>query len=115
MEDVTNFFNKNDIYFSDNVSFVGRSGLTQKFDLCFQRNKNHNERLCKAINNPTRDSLTTTVFAWLDIEKTRNDAKCIVILNDAHTIKSDIVQGFKQYGIMTVPFSDLEKEKGLFS
>ena len=78
-------------------------------------NKNHNERLCKAINNPTRDSLTTTVFAWLDIEKTRNDAKCIVILNDAQTIKSDIVQGFKQYGIMTVPFSDLEKEKGLFS
>jgi hypothetical protein len=115
LEDVTNFFIKNDIYFSDNVSFVGRSGLTQKFDLCFQRNKNHNERLCKAINNPTRDSLTTTVFAWLDIEKTRNDAKCIVILNDAHTIKSDIVQGFKQYGIMTVPFSDLEKEKGLFS
>lgn len=39
LEDVTNFFIKNEIFFSDNVSFVGKSGFTQKFDLCFQSAK----------------------------------------------------------------------------
>lgn len=115
LEDVQSYFDKNDIYYSKNVSFTGRSGFTQQFDFSFQRNKNNSERLCKVINKINSDNVQSTMFAWSDIKGTRDDStKCIVVLNDRESFKNDILSGFKSYDITPVPWSMIDDYKQLF-
>jgi hypothetical protein len=118
IDDIQSYFADNDIYYTDNAKFTGKSGFTHNYDFVFQRTKNKPERLCLAINNPTKQNMGNTIFAWNDTKLTRKkDSSLIVILNDNNPIPDGVLDGFSAYDINAVKWSnrDADKFKLLFS
>ena len=112
LDDIRVFFDKNEIFYTENVNFLGKSGFFYSYEYLLQRTKNKPERLCKVINNPNKQNLQNTLFMWNDTKETRNeDAKLIVFLNDENKIDSGVIEGFKNYDVNTILWS--EKEKSL--
>lgn len=107
LDDIKEFFDNNEIFYSENVSFIGKSGFFYSYDYLIQRTKNKPERLCKAINNPNRQNFQSTMFMWNDTKETRNtDSNLIVFLNDAERIEPSVIEGFKNYNVTTIPWSN---------
>ena len=110
IEDVTDFLNRRDIFYSKDVSFVGKSGFIYSYEYLLQRTKEKPERLCKVINNPNKQNFQNTIFMWNDTKETRDsNSELIVFLNDENTIDSTILEGFKNYDVNTIPWSEREK------
>ncbi|MCK8487294.1 DUF1829 domain-containing protein [Paenibacillus sp. MBLB2552] len=106
-EDVENFLIMNDIRYTDNVIFTGKSGFSQKFDFVIPKSKQMGERIIQTINNPSKSKAESVLFAWENIKNTRkSDSSLYAIINDAEkTISSDIISAFKQYDVRTILWS----------
>lgn len=116
IEDLINFFDKNDIYYSRDVSFIGKSGVTHSFDFLFQRSKINPERICRAINNGSRNNMINVLFAWQDIETIRNNnSKLIIIINDNNKIDNDVITGFNNYDVKCYKWSELNQNLSQFN
>jgi len=50
-EEVEKFLLEKDIRYSDNISFIGKSGFTHNYDFVIPKYRNTPERMIKAINN----------------------------------------------------------------
>ena len=110
LEDVTEFLDSRDIFYSKDVSFVGKSGFIYSYEYLLQRTKEKPERLCKVINNPNKQNFQNTIFIWNDTKETRdNDSQLIVFLNDENKIDATVIEGFKNYNVNTIPWSEREK------
>lgn len=110
LEDVTEFLDSRDIFYSKDVSFVGKSGFIYSYEYLLQRTKEKPERLCKVINNPNKQNFQNTIFMWNDTKETRdNDSQLIVFLNDENKIDATVIEGFKNYNVNTIPWSEREK------
>lgn len=110
LEDVTEFLDSRDIFYSKDVSFVGKSGFIYSYEYLLQRTKEKPERLCKVINNPNKQNFQNTIFMWNDTKETRdNDSQLIVFLNDENKIDATVIEGFKNYDVNTIPWSEREK------
>lgn len=115
-EDVKIFFDNNNVFYSKDVNFIGKSGLYHSYDYLLQRTKNKPERLCKAINNPNLQNFKNNVFIWNDTKETRNpDSKFIVLLNDNSPVNQNVLDGFKNYDIETILWSEKEKKIDLLT
>ena len=98
LDDIKGFFDKNEIFYTENVNFLGKSGFFYSYEYLLQRTKEKPERLCKVINNPNKQNLQNTLFMWNDTKETRNkDAQLIVFLNDENKFDSGVIEGFKNY------------------
>lgn len=110
LEDVKNFLDKKDIFYTKDVNFVGKSGFLYNYEYLIQRTRNKPERLCKVINNPTKQNFESTMFMWNDTKETReNNSQLIVFLNDENRIDTNIIEGFKKYNVDTIPWSERDK------
>ena len=110
LEDVTEFLDSRDIFYSKDVSFVGKSGFIYSYEYLLQRTKEKPERLCKVINNPNKQNFQNTIFMWNDTKETRdNDSQLIVFLNDENKIDATVIEEFKNYNVNTIPWSEREK------
>lgn len=108
-DDVKNFFKKNNIYYSENVSFMGKSGLYFSYDFLLQRSKDKPERLCKTVNNPSLQTFKNQAFMWNDTKKQRRiDSQFIVFLNDENSISQSIIDAYNNYDIKTILWSKKE-------
>ena len=110
-EDVKAYFDKNSIFYSDTVKFEGKSGSTATYDLLFQRNKNHPERLCNIVNKMSESSRNMMIFNWMDIAPIRKpDSMLIVILNDiVREVEDKDISALESYNITPALFSEPEK------
>ncbi len=116
LADVIDLFDKNDIFYTENPIFLGRSGLSHSYDFSFQRTKQKPERLCRVINNVTKSNLNSVMFSWQDTKPSRkNDSQLIVIYNNKNKIQKGVLEAFKNYDIQTVPWSTLEQSLNLFN
>ena len=114
LDDIKNFFDKNEIFYTENVNFIGKSGFLYSYDYLLQRSKNKPERMCKAINNPNKQNFQSTMFMWNDTKEQRSpDTQLIVFLNDENKLDQSIVNGFKNYNVQTIPWSEKEKHLNL--
>ena len=114
LDDVQSFFMQNDIFFSDNVQFTGKSGFSHTYDFLLQRSRNKPERLCQTINNPTKAAMSNLLFAWNDTKPARkSDSQLIVILNDQSNIPKGIESGFRNYDAQVINWSEREKSENL--
>ena len=105
-DDVIDYFEKNNIYFSKNPSFVGKSKLINTFDFSLQKNAHNPERLIKALNNPTVSASKNIIFSWEDTKAMRDpDTLFFVLANDELGLKPDICEAFSRYDINLVPWS----------
>lgn len=107
LDDIQNFFVQNEIFCMENVQFKGKSGFFHNYDFAIQRSKSKPERLCFAINNPTRASMGNALFAWEDTKPERkNDSQLIIILNDSNAISKGVEDGFANYNVNTIRWSE---------
>ena len=116
LDDIKEFLDSREIFYSENVNFVGKSGFFYYYDYLIQRTKNKPERLCKVINNPNKQNFQSTMFMWNDTKETRNeDSRLIVFLNDENKIDSSIIEGFKNYNVDTILWSEKDKKIDILS
>ena len=114
LDDIQDFFQSKEIYCMENVQFTGKSGYSHNYDFALQRTKNKPERLCLAINNPTKTSLGNAIFAWDDTKPSRkSDSQLIVFLNDSNNIGKGIENAFANYDIKTIRWSEREQPQNL--
>lgn len=114
LDDIQSFFDSHEIYYTENVQFTGTSGFTHNYDFILQRSKTQPERLCQAINNPTKSNMMNVLFAWNDTKAVRkSDSKLIVFLNDENTIAKGIVEGFNNYNAHVIRWSDRENDNNI--
>ena len=112
LEDIKLFFDSKEIYYTDNINIQGKSGFNYSYDFILQRSKNKPERVCKAINNGTKSNMENTLFSWYDTKENRNkDSKLIVLLNDKNNIENGVIEGFKQYDVEVIKWSERNDEK----
>ncbi|MFE8696189.1 DUF1829 domain-containing protein [Cytobacillus sp. FJAT-53684] len=111
LEEVENFLYKNDVRYSENVSFFGKSGFTHNYDFIIPKFKENPERIIKAINNPTRDKAETLLFSWDDTRETRkSEAVLYAFLNDTDKkINKNILSAFAQYDVTPILWTKKEK------
>ena len=116
IEDLINFFDQNEIYYSRDISFIGKTSMTHSFDFLFQRSKDNPERICRAINNGSKNNMINVLFAWQDIETIRNNnSKLIIIVNDNNKIEDGVIEGFNNYDIKSYKWSELANNLAYFN
>ena len=114
LEDVTKFLDSKEIFYSKDVSFIGKSGFIYSYEYLLQRTKEKPERLCKVINNPNKQNFQNTIFMWNDTKETRdNNSQLIVFLNDESKIDPTVIEGFRNYDVNTIPWSEREEHLNL--
>ena len=114
LDDIQDFFQEREIYCFANMQFVGKSGYAHNYDFAIQRTRNMPERLCLAINSPSRTSLSSTIFAWNDTRPARpQNSKLIVFLNDSNSISKNVEDAFRNYEIDTIRWSEREQAKNI--
>lgn len=107
LDDIQDFFTEKEIYCFNNMQFVGKSGYAHNYDFAIQRTRNMPERLCLAINNPSRTTLSSAIFAWDDTKPDRpKDSKLIVFLNDSNKLGKNVEDAFHNYEIDTIRWSE---------
>lgn len=114
LDDIQTFFLQNDIYCMENVQFTGKSGFYHNYDFTIQRSRNKPERLCLAINNPSKATMGNAIFAWEDTKPSRkDDSRLIVFLNDANGIAKGVEDGFANYDVNAIRWSERSEHKNL--
>lgn len=114
IDDIQTFFDSNQIYYTDNVQFNGVSGFNHNYDFLMQRSATKPERLCTAINNPSKSTIGNAIFAWDDTKPSRrNDSKLIVLLNDSSNISDSIITACNNYDISMIKWSEREKKENI--
>ncbi|RIV18828.1 DUF1829 domain-containing protein [Alicyclobacillaceae bacterium I2511] len=111
LEEVENFFIKNEVVYVQNINFTGRSGLTHSFDFVLPKMKSKPERVVQTFNNPTRQNAEVLLFAWNDTRGTRQaDTQLYAILNDAdRKVSPDVLSALGQYEVKDILWTKREK------
>ncbi len=111
LDDIQEFFLEKEIYYTDNVQFMGLSGFSHNYDFLIQRSKTKPERLCQAVNNPNKSTMGNILFAWNDTKPARkNESQLIVILNDQNNIAKGVEDAFVNYEAKVIRWSERNKE-----
>jgi hypothetical protein len=114
LDDVQDFFNAHDIFYTDNVQFTGTSGFSHNYDFLLQRSKTKPERLCRTMNNPNKTNMSSILFAWNDTKPARrSDSKLIVLLNDNNSIAKGVEEGFLNYDAEVIKWSQIDTPQSL--
>ncbi|MCL2058545.1 MAG: DUF1828 domain-containing protein [Oscillospiraceae bacterium] len=114
LEDIETYFNANEIFFSRDFSVLGKTETIYTYDFLLQRTKMKPERFCRGINRLTQDRRDIALFNWADTQEKRgNTGELIIIFNDENTVSNDVLRGFYNYGIKTVPFSQRQQQENL--
>lgn len=115
-EDVKNYFNSKDLFFTENVSLVGKSGFPFCFDMSFQRTKTNSTRWVNVINKASKSNCVTTSFGWGDTAALRNeDERMYVIINDKNPIDNGVIEGFRNLNIIPILWSEIDNNLNLFA
>ncbi|MDA0832957.1 MAG: DUF1829 domain-containing protein [Planctomycetota bacterium] len=111
LEDVATFLDQNEIRYSPNVEFTGKSGFIHKFDFLIPKSPKRPERLVRAINHPSKDSVTSLLFNWTDIKDVRSqNSRFYVVLNDAEKkVSPDLIKAFEEYDINVIEWTKRQK------
>ena len=114
VDDVQSFFERNNIFCTENAKFTGVSGFTHNYDFVFQRNRTKPERFCSTVNNPNKSNMSNILFSLNDIKPVRKpDSQLIVILNDKNSIGKGVKDAFVNYGAKVIPWSEIDKPQNL--
>jgi hypothetical protein len=110
-EDVVSWLDLNDIRYTPNVKFTGKTGYDHLFDFVIPKSRRQPERILKAINRPSRETAQAAAFSWIDTKEVRPpDSRAFAFLNDAeHAVSSTVLDAMKSYDLRPVPWSQREE------
>lgn len=117
LEMVAEWLDENEIRYSPNVKFTGKSGYDHNFDFLIPKSRWQPERLLKAINRPDKSRAQLAILAWEDTKHVRPEgSRSIVFLNDSeHEPPSAVLEAFHNYGIKSVMWSAREREREMLA
>ncbi|MDP9314469.1 MAG: DUF1829 domain-containing protein [Chloroflexota bacterium] len=112
-EDVSKWFDFNDIRYTPKATFTGKSGLIHHFDFVIPKSKHRPERIVQAINKPNRDKVQSYTFAWIDTRETRPiQSQAYAILNDSDvTPSTSIISTLRSWDVHPILWSQREQIK----
>ena len=107
LEDVVAWLDENEIRYTPNVKFTGKSGYDHLFDFVIPKSKKQPERILQAINRPSRDEAGATAFAWIDTKEVRApDSRAYAFLNDSErAVSSSVMDALQSYDVRPIPWS----------
>ena len=113
-EDVVLWLDRNDIRYTPNVKFSGKSGYDHQFDFVIPKSKYQPERILRSINRPNRNLAMAMVFSWIDTREVRSpESKAYAILNDTdRTVAKNVRDAMKNYEIQPVLWSKRDGLQG---
>lgn len=107
-EDVMKFFDDNDVRYTPNVQFIGKSNFPHQFEFSIPKTRKYPERIIKLLNTPRKDLVISSLFSFEDTQKNRPESKGIIIMNDKSIkVSEEINEAVNQYGIEPIPYSSL--------
>lgn len=117
VEDVKEFFDKNEIFYTRDFSIVGKTKNVYTYDFHFQRNReNPTDRFCRVINRLNKSIRDAIIFNWLDtIDAREDEGNLITIINDENPISEKDINAFNNYKITPVLFSAIGSSQTLFA
>ncbi len=117
LEDVKSWMDSNDIRYTENINFKGKSGFDRKFDFVIPKSKIFPERLIKVVNDSNKNTTDSLIMDWIDTKEIRTEEpKAFVIINDVNKkIKQNSLDAFTHYGMQTIPWSNKENFKETFA
>ena len=109
-EDVQSFFIENNIIYTPNVNFVGKSSFYANYEFVLPRFGEKPERFVTPINHAREDIIRSTIFTWEDIKPNRDPtAELFAIINDSDKeININSITALSQYGIECLAWSNRE-------
>lgn len=107
-EDVEAFLHENDIRFTSDIKFTGKSGYDHHFDFVIPRSRRSPERIVQAMGIPTKDKAKSMLWSWQDTaENRRSDSKLYVIYNDkVSKIDDKALDSLRNYEAHVVAWSN---------
>jgi hypothetical protein len=107
-EDVVAWLEANDVRFTANVKFSGKSGYDHLFDFVIPKSRRQPERIVQTISRPSKAEAEQMVFKWFDTKETRPPgSKMLTIVNDIEQpVPSGVLEAMRNYDIASVPWSE---------
>ena len=107
LDDVVAWLDDNEIRYTPNVKFTGKSGYDHLFNFVIPKSKRQPERILQAINRPSRDEAGATAFAWIDTKEVRApDSRAYALLNDSErAVSSSVMDALQSYDVRSIPWS----------
>ncbi len=99
IEDITTFFDLNEVIYVKDTTFIGKSGFSHKFDFTLPKIKQRKEVAIKALNSPRKDRIGDVIWMIEDSRLLRPDMEGLVIINNENEIPSDIHSALNEYKI----------------
>lgn len=70
--------------------------------------------MCNAINTPSRATIDSSLFSWVDTKKMRSEnSQYILLLNDENKIPENILTAISNYEATPILWSERNSEKNL--
>lgn len=106
-EDVVSWLELNDIRYTPQVKFTGKTGYDHLFDFVIPKSRAKPERIIRAINRPSKDTAQALVFAWIDTREVRPaESVAYALLNDTdHSVSIDVIEALRSYEVNPIPWS----------
>lgn len=106
-EDVVSWLELNDIRYTPQVKFTGKTGYDHLFDFVIPKSRAKPERIIRAINRPSKDTAQALVFAWIDTREVRPaESVAYALLNDTdRSVSIDVIEALRSYEVDPIPWS----------
>ncbi|MBI4284167.1 MAG: DUF1829 domain-containing protein [Chloroflexi bacterium] len=106
-EDVVSWLELNEIRYTQQVKFTGKSGYDHLFDFVIPKSRSKPERILQAINSPNKNTAEALVFAWIDTKEVRPaESKAYALLNDTdRSVSAGVIEALKSYEVNPVLWS----------
>lgn len=110
-EDVRSWLDISNIRYSEQISFIGKSGFARKFDFLISKSASAPERIIKTINNPVKNSADAIIMDWLDTRDQRpENSKAYAFVNDNdRNVSSSVTDALLNYDIKPILWSSREQ------
>ncbi|HUU91484.1 MAG TPA: DUF1829 domain-containing protein [Phycisphaerae bacterium] len=112
-EDMVAWLDANEIRYTPNVKFTGKSGYDHLFDFVIPKSRKQPERILQTITRPSRDTAETVAFKWIDTKDVRSpDSRAYAFLNDQEQkVPQGVVDALYNYEVTPVLWSGREAVK----
>ena len=110
-EDVVSWLDVNDIRYTPNVKFTGKSGYDHLFDFVIPKSRRQPERILHTITRPSKDTAEAAAFKWIDTRDVRSpDSRAYALLNDQEQrVPQGVLDALSNYDIHPVVWSAREQ------
>lgn len=114
-EDVVDWLDSNEIRYTPNVKFTGKSGFDYLFEFVIPKSRVQPERILHTINRPSREAAKSMILSWTDTKEVRPpDSRAFALLNDlTRPVSPSVIDALRNYDVTPVPWTTRDSIKSV--